>query len=73
MTAEGPAGALELCDNRLHRLDLLLAVGLPLRGPLHILIRLGAVAQDAIVTGKSNARFCAAVGEIRVLFDEIIQ
>ena len=34
---------------------------------------IGAVAQDAIVTGKSNARFCAAVGEIRVLFDEIIQ
>ena len=34
---------------------------------------IGAVTQDAIVTGKSNARFCAAVGEIRVLFDEIIQ
>ena len=31
------------------------------------------MSQDAIVTGKSNACFCAAVGEIRVLFDEIIQ
>ncbi|CAN4018006.1 peptidoglycan editing factor PgeF, partial [Dysosmobacter welbionis] len=73
VTAEGPAGALELCDNRLHRLDLLLAVGLPLRGPLHILIRLGAVAQDALISRQAQAALGAEGGEVQVLFHKLVQ
>ena len=72
VASEGPAGAAELFDNGLDGLPLLLAVGLlgvvPLLG-----VRLGAVAQDALVARQAQAALGPEGGEIRVLLHKLVQ
>ena len=72
VAAEGPAGALELRDDGLHRLNLPLAVGLLGLGPA-LGVRLGPVAQDALVAGEAQAPLGAEGGEVRVLLHELVQ
>ena len=72
VAAKGPAGALQLRNNGLHRLALFLPVGFQFIIP-HLGVRVGAVAQDALVAGEAQAAFGAEGGEVGMLPDELVQ
>ena len=72
MAAEGPAGALELGDDGLDGGDLLLPVFLlglcPALG-----VRLGTIAQNALVARETQTALGTEGGEVGVLLHELVQ